>query len=974
MDAFYLFALWLVMYWMAAGKMYGALCQIRTTYTREALLQLKNMNSNPARENFMLDVPNIIRRDYQEAWGTVKKRKRGKRGGVKTRLKKQRFNRAPLPSMIMGNVQSLRNKVDELQGNVRYQKNFMNCCIMAFTETWFTERDRDVDLCMDGFGAPFRLDRLSEVTGKTQGGGVCLYINKRYCSCVTVRERICTPDVELLSVSLRPFYLPREFPQIFITVVYIQPKANPASATCTVFDVVQKLQSISPEAPNFILGDFNHVSLKQTLKTFHQYVSCSTRRGKTLDLCYGSVRGAYKSVPLAPLGSSDHNCVHLLPTYKTVLKREKTVIKEIRMWSEDAVSCLKDCYSCTDWNIFKQDCGDDLDSMVDVTCSYMAFCRDMIIPCKKVKIYSNNKPWVTKSVKSCLQRKKIAFKHGTTMDLHVATKDLKVEILKAKQSYKEKLENKMASKNPGSAWANMKTIVGLHNSDCSNQIILNGFSSDLELANALNDFYCRFDNLNFNKEIQELSVKLMDDQHFNIDLQDVEKAFRQVKANKSPGPDSICGRLLKSCAKELSPVFHEIYNKSLETQHVPILWKDAVVIPVPKCRDPKMINDFRPVALTSILMKILEKLVRSEILRWTEHRLDPMQFAYRPHRGVQDATLTMLNLLLGHLDGQRTHARLLFVDFSSAFNTIQPHILIERLLDQFVLSNNLIGWILNFLTNRTQRVKVNGVLSTQMSSSTGSPQGCVLSPLLFILYTNMCQSMYENRFIIKYADDSVILSLLKENETSHGPIIEHFVKWCDESYLQLNILKTKDMLIDFRKSTHPSDPTLIKGQKIEYVQSYKYLGTIIDEKLNFEENCEALKKKGHQRLYCLRRLSVFNLDKTIMKLFYHAFIESVLSFSILVWYGHISLKAKNHLDQIIKWSGRLIGESKPGVASLYAKQLQRMALSILNDDSHPLRNEFQLLPSARRYKVPRCRTKRHKSSFVINAIDMLNKL
>lgn len=88
-----------------------------------------------------------------------------------------------------------------------------------------------------------------------------------------------------------------------------------------------------------------------------------------------------------------------------------------------------------------------------------------------------------------------------------------------------------------------------------------------------------------------------------------------LKANKSPGPDSICGRLLKSCAKELSPVFHEIYNKSLKTKHVPILWKDAVIIPVPKCTGPKMINDFRPVALTSVLMKIFEKLVRSEILK-----------------------------------------------------------------------------------------------------------------------------------------------------------------------------------------------------------------------------------------------------------------------------------------------------------------------------------------------------------------------
>lgn len=122
-------------------------------------------------------------------------------------------------------------------------------------------------------------------------------------------------------VSLCPFYLHREFPQLFITTVYIQPKTNAAPACNTIFDVVQKLQSISPDAPNFILGDFNHVSLK-TLGNFYQYVSCPTRRDKTLDLCHGSVKDAYKSLPLPPLGAADYNCMHLLPIYKTVLKRE----------------------------------------------------------------------------------------------------------------------------------------------------------------------------------------------------------------------------------------------------------------------------------------------------------------------------------------------------------------------------------------------------------------------------------------------------------------------------------------------------------------------------------------------------------------------------------------------------------------------------------------------------------------------------
>lgn len=264
-----------------------------------------------------------------------------------------------------------------------------------------------------------------------------------------------------------------------------------------------------------------------------------------------------------------------------------------------------------------------------------------------------------------------------------------------------------------------------------------------------------------------------------------------------------------------------------------------------------------------------------------------------------------LYLLFKHLEGNGCHARLLFVDFSSAFNTIQPHILISRLLEQFNLSNNLVGWILDFLTNRTQRVRVNGILSDRVCSSTGSPQGCVLSPLLFILYTNMCQSRCENRSIIKYADDSVIVSQLQENESSHGSVIDDFVKWCEESYLQLNISKTKDMIIDFRRHAHTHQVTTIKGQAVECVQSYKYLGTIIDSKLNFEENCEAVCKKGHQRLFCLRKLSYFHIDKTMMILFYRAFIESILSFCLVSWFGNVSLKNRNSLNQIVKWSSRL---------------------------------------------------------------------
>lgn len=149
----------------------------------------------------------------------------------------------------------------------------------------------------------------------------------------------------------------------------------------------------------------------------------------------------------------------------------------------------------------------------------------------------------------------------------------------------------------------------------------------------------------------------------------------------------------------------------------------------------------------------------------------------------------MLNLLFRHLETPKAHARLLFIDFSSAFNTIQPYLLAENLISLFKLDFNIVGWIVDFLTDRSQCVKVNGVYSKQLYSSTGSPQGCCLSPLLYIMYTNDCQSTHENRHIMKFADDSVIVSLLQGQEQGHGPVVDDFVSWCDQSFLHLNVAK-----------------------------------------------------------------------------------------------------------------------------------------------------------------------------------------
>ena len=127
-----------------------------------------------------------------------------------------------------------------------------------------------------------------------------------------------------------------------------------------------------------------------------------------------------------------------------------------------------------------------------------------------------------------------------------------------------------------------------------------------------------------------------------------------------------------------------------------------------------------------------------------------MQFSYRPHKEVKDATVTWFKLLVKHLDGNGSRARLQFVDFHSAFNTIQPYVLTSGLLELFDLSINLVGRSFDFLTDRKQKERINLILS-QFGPQIGSPRGCVLLLQSSVIDRNMCQSRCKNR-ILKYAD------------------------------------------------------------------------------------------------------------------------------------------------------------------------------------------------------------------------------
>ncbi len=205
-------------------------------------------------------------------------------------------------------------------------------------------------------------------------------------------------------------------------------------------------------------------------------------------------------------------------------------------------------------------------------------------------------------------------------------------------------------------------------------------------------------------------------------------------------------------------------------------------------------------ALTSVDMKSFERLVLAYLKASTGPLLDPLQFAYRANRSVDDAVNMGLHFILQHLDRPGTYVRILFVDFSSAFNTIIPDTL-QNKLTQLSIPTSICQWITSFLTDRQQLVRLGKFSSSTCTISTGAPQGCVLSPLLFSLYTNDCTSKDPSVKLLKFADDTTLIGLIQDgDESAYRQEIKELAVWCSLNNLELNTLKTVEMIVDFRRN------------------------------------------------------------------------------------------------------------------------------------------------------------------------------
>ncbi len=313
------------------------------------------------------------------------------------RLRKQP-HKPPLPSLYLSNARSLVHKTDDLELQLAGNRYVCDCCVLIITKTWLHPHIPNASMQLAGHPL-LRWDR-NKNSGKSRGGGLCIYAHDNWCNNGTVIDKHCSTDLVYMSVRCRPFFLARELTVVIITAVYIPPNANVNTALSLLLNVINEHQRAHPDGVHIIAGDFNKANLKTVLPKFYQHVKCSTRGENTFDHVYSNIKHTYRAIPLPHLGQSDHLSLLLSPAYTPLRRSARPTAKTVTTWPDNALSKPQDCFTETDWDLFEHQ---ELETFTGMVLDYIKFYIGNVTVDENIRVFPNQKPWMTNQVRTLLR-------------------------------------------------------------------------------------------------------------------------------------------------------------------------------------------------------------------------------------------------------------------------------------------------------------------------------------------------------------------------------------------------------------------------------------------------------------------------------------------------------------------------------------------------------------------------------------------
>jgi hypothetical protein len=472
--------------------------------------------------------------------------------------------------------------------------------------------------------------------------------------------------------------------------------------------------------------------------------------------------------------------------------------------------------------------------------------------------------------------------------------------------------------------SNRKGVGALRNSD--NDVVID----DGQRANLLNSYFssvCTIDDGNMppvSRVVQE-SVSL---DTVDFSPAKVLAAIKKLKPNKSGGPDGFPPLLFKQLAPALATPLSLIFESLMSVGCIPSEWAHAFVTPIYKGGNASDISNYRPVSLTCIACKLMERIISNDMLAYLRQHnaITAQQHGFLSGRSTTTNLLESINDWTIAIKNKQS-VIVAYIDYSKAFDTVSHTKLLSK-LTAYGISGRLLSWIAGFLSNRTQQTRVGSTLSNVARLVSGVVQGSVIGPLLFLLFINDVVDLFtDNRCACKlYADD---LKIYTNIELSDGVSVlqsklDELNKWSEQWQLSISHKKTNIMLISLHNTTSNNMQFYIGDNAVHMVGEVKDLGVALDNRLRFATHINQIVARAFVRTNLLFKCFTSRDTATLVRAFI-AYVRPLLEYASCVWspYHIVTIKQIESVQR--KFTKKL-----PGLKDLsYSDRLVRSGIERL---------------------------------------------
>jgi len=447
-----------------------------------------------------------------------------------------------------------------------------------------------------------------------------------------------------------------------------------------------------------------------------------------------------------------------------------------------------------------------------------------------------------------------------------------------------------------------------------------------EMAEILNEFfssvYTREDTTGIPPVAQKRCRKKL--RRTWITTEKVKKKIASLRNNSAPGPDGISPKILKNTTDQIAPVLAMIYRKSLARSEVPEEWRQANICPIYKKGSKAKAGNYRPVSLTSVCCKMMESLLRDDIVQHLRdnHLISDSQHGFVNRRSCTTNLLEYLEVMTKTVD-EGGKADVLYLDFAKAFDKV-PHQRLLKKMEAAGIAGHTLEWVRNWLKDRKSRVVVNGKKSTWREVLSGVPQGSVLGPILFVIYINDLEKEVKgDQQVVMFADDTKVSQTLKDQNSPNDfqDTLNRLYGWSERWCMPFNVDKCHIVHVG---RANPKKQYTMNGQPLNESQLERDVGVMISNDLKPGQHCAKAARTANAVLNQIFKAFHYRDRRTFVQL-YLQYVRPHLEFASPAW----SPWSQGDIDILEKVQQRAVKAVSGLAGRTYEERLRELGLTTL---------------------------------------------